>query len=114
MGFFCLIAAIVSANQNFDASTSEMAYIWGCNDERVTNIMDCPEADKKTAADYYDNGWYWFFIKFWNYVILFTNWIPITYVVTMEFCKLAQALLMQNDLQMYVEWLLLPAIQIQS
>lgn len=38
-----------------------------------------------------------FFIKFGNWVLIFGNFIPISLLVTLEFVKLFQALLIEND-----------------
>lgn len=43
------------------------------------------------------------FLQFWSYIIIFTNFIPISLLVTLDMVKFFQGIMMMFDLNMYYE-----------
>ena len=98
---FCLVAAASAVTLNYRDDVKCNMYIWGPKDNDLSNwdrancIQHTNIGEDKVA---------YFFIKFFNYVLIFTNFVPIAHVLTLDVVKLMQSSFMENDLKMYHEF----------
>lgn len=81
----CVIAGGLGGMYLSTQKTKNMWYIWRGN-----------EADPPNAGF---SG----FLQFWTFIIIFTNFIPISLLVTLDMVKFFQAAMMMFDLSMYHE-----------
>lgn len=81
----CMIGGIAGSIYVASRSGRNMWYIWTGDD------MMPPDAG------------YSGFLQFWTYIIIFTNFIPISLLVTLDMVKFFQASMMMLDLNMYHE-----------
>ncbi|CAM9436840.1 unnamed protein product, partial [Scytosiphon promiscuus] len=82
--FLCLIGAIFAGVRAAGADVKNMYFIWGEDGE--------PQSPALTA-----------FLKFWSFIIIFTNFVPISLLVTLDMVKIFQSKLIGWDRQMYHE-----------
>lgn len=52
------------------------------------------------ASDLYTNSFYYFWTKFGNWLIIFTNFVPISLLVTLEMVKFVQGIFVTKDPKM--------------
>lgn len=81
----CMIGGIVGSIYVASPTGRNMWYLW-----------------RGTDAVLPDPG-YSGFLQFWTYIIIFTNFIPISLLVTLDMVKFFQANMMMLDLKMYHE-----------
>ena len=92
---FCAMAAIISAKFLKEDWVQNSCYLWGTCDypAGTCSSPDCgPPAAGKTAV-----------LGFFTHILIFTNFIPISLLVTIDMVKLGQAKMLEFDLDMYHE-----------
>lgn len=80
----CLLGGVFAGIRAAGSDVKEMYFIWGIDGE--------PQHPALTA-----------FLKFWSFVIIFTNFVPISLLVTLDMVKAFQSALMGWDRAMYHE-----------
>jgi len=87
-----LCAALYSANSLSQDWVKDSCYLWGnCPGRGFDETLTTPPAGMTG------------FLTFWTHVLIFTNLIPISLLVTIDMVKLGQAKMMQYDLDMFYE-----------
>ena len=87
-----LCAGLYSANSLSQEWVKDSCYLWGnCPGRGFDETLTTPPAGMTG------------FLTFWTHVLIFTNLIPISLLVTIDMVKLGQAKMMQYDLDMYYE-----------
>lgn len=100
---FCLVAAATAVHENYSDAIQCNPYIWGPKNGDLANWG----SDSKVCIQDTETGEsdvQYFFIKFFNYVLIFTNFVPIAHVLTLDIVKLMQSSFMESDLNMYHEF----------
>ncbi|GMH62366.1 hypothetical protein TrST_g13763 [Triparma strigata] len=92
---FCLMAACVNASILGTENAKNSCYLWGNCDYIVA--MD-PDAANNKIPDSTDS-----LLIFFTHILIFTNFIPISLLVTIDMVKLGQARMLEFDLDMYHE-----------
>jgi len=80
---FCLVCGIVAASYANQSAIQDNSWIWG---------VDKPESGGSSLV-----------LKFFTYMLIFTNFIPIAHVVQLDLAKLLQSIMMTKDLKCYHE-----------
>ncbi|CAM9504783.1 unnamed protein product, partial [Hapterophycus canaliculatus] len=80
----CLIGAVFAGVRAAGSDVKNMYFIWGEDGE--------PQSPALTT-----------FLKFWSFIIIFTNFVPISLLVTLDMVKMFQSKLIGWDRQMYHE-----------
>ena len=92
---FCAMAASISAKYLQSSWVEDSCYLWGTCDYPAGECKgpDCKLPDAgKTAM-----------LGFFTHILIFTNSIPISLLVTIDMVKLGQAKMLEFDLDMYHE-----------
>lgn len=84
--FCCLVGGIFAGIRAAASDVKEMYYIWGLDEGAG------PQHPALTA-----------FLKFWSFIIIFTNFVPISLLVTLDMVKVLQSKLIGWDRDMYHE-----------
>jgi len=80
---FCLLCGFIAASYASRREVRDNEWIWG---------TDSPESAGES-----------FVYKFFTYMLIFTNFIPIAHVVQLDLAKLGQSVMMRLDLNCYHE-----------
>lgn len=82
--FLCLVGGVFAGVRAAGSDVENMYFIWGEGGE--------PQNPALTA-----------FLKFWSFIIIFTNFVPISLLVTLDMVKMFQSKIIGWDRQMYHE-----------
>ena len=85
----CLLCGILAAIYVAQSDVKSMDYLW-----RTDDLNNPSEPEEAGEALY---------LKFFSYILVFTNFIPIAHVVCLDMCKLIQSTMMTYDLECYHE-----------
>ena len=89
---FCFMAACVNAAILGTDAAKGACYLWGNCDYMGEG------ASERSIPDTSDSV-----LIFFTHILIFTNFIPISLLVTIDMCKLGQARMLEFDLEMYHE-----------
>lgn len=81
----CMIGGIISSIYMATSKGKNMWYMW--------------RGTESTPPNPGFSG----FLQFWTYIIIFTNFVPISALVTLDMVKFFQGIMMMFDLNMYHE-----------
>lgn len=81
----CFVGGVYAGIRAAGSDVKKMYHIWGGRDAG-------PQSPALTA-----------FLKFWSFIIIFTNFVPISLLVTLDMVKLFQSRLIEWDREMYHE-----------
>ena len=98
----CSLSALVSAIQRGGVDKN-LYFKVGGTDFYMTSMRDKPYGVEVPGDDSYPGGFMEFILTFFTYFIIFTSFIPISLLVTIDFVKFFQKFTMQWDLDMYYE-----------
>ncbi|GMH85294.1 hypothetical protein TL16_g10184 [Triparma laevis f. inornata] len=87
---FCFMAACVNATILGTDAAKGACYLWGNCDYMGEG------ASERSIPDTSDSV-----LIFFTHILIFTNFIPISLLVTIDMCKLGQARMLEFDLEMY-------------
>ena len=91
---FCLLAALISQAYLSNEWVQQSCYLWGtCDYYKCADSDYCKVPDASKTA----------FLGFFTHILIFTNFIPISLLVTIDMVKLGQAKMLEFDLDMYHE-----------
>ena len=82
--FLCFLGGVYAGVRAAGSDVGNMYFIWGEDGE--------PQNPALTA-----------FLKFWSFIIIFTNFVPISLLVTLDMVKMFQSKIIGWDRQMYHE-----------
>ncbi|CAN0367677.1 unnamed protein product, partial [Laminaria digitata] len=81
----CLVGGIFAGICAGGSDVKNMYFIWG------------------DGGDGYQSPFLTAFLKFWSFIIIFTNFVPISLLVTLDMVKMFQSRLISWDREMYHE-----------
>uniref|UniRef100_A0A7S2WGS7 Phospholipid-transporting ATPase n=1 Tax=Rhizochromulina marina TaxID=1034831 RepID=A0A7S2WGS7_9STRA len=93
---FCLLCGILAGLFADRSAVKRMTYIWGYRGDDISKEPLTPQDIDNSSVEI---G----IIKFWTFILIFTNFIPIAHVVSLDLVKIVQAVMMKYDLRCYHE-----------